>query len=197
MMTTTTRLPTGVLSTYVFGMTLRDASLSILFFSLLCAMPPAYMGCGGYKTGMRQMIQARYSWGLYVVIILVMLNAATITGFALISAIVGGQTLAAINPGQIDVNVGIVIVILVSFTISLAGMRALHAWERWSWIPNIFALLVTVGYGGRFLRQQVEVETPVAASSVLSFGGLIAGYFITFGGTVSDFSIYHNPNASK
>lgn len=56
-------VPTGALATVVFGMSLRDASLVILFFSILTCIPPAFMGLGGYKTGLRQLVQARYSFG--------------------------------------------------------------------------------------------------------------------------------------
>ncbi|KAI1850075.1 hypothetical protein JX265_003448 [Neoarthrinium moseri] len=189
-------IPTGMLATLVFGMSLRDASLTILFFSMLTCALPAFMGCGGYKTGLRQLVQARYSWGLYIVTLPLILNAATVTGFSLVAAIVGGQTIAAINPGHVSVNVGIVITIVISFAVSLLGFRALHSWERWSWIPNLLAILITVGCGGHFLFQQAETEA-ATAPQVVSYGGLIAGYFITFGGTVSDYSIYHNPKASK
>jgi purine-cytosine permease-like protein len=142
------------------------------------------------------MIQARYSWGLYVVILPLLLNAATVTGFSLIAAIIGGQTIAAINPGNVSVNVGIVITILISFAVSLLGFRSLHSWERWTWLPNLLGLLVAVGCGGKYLYQQAETE-PVTAPQVVSYGGLIAGYFITYGGTASDYSTYHNPRPSK
>ncbi|TRX98841.1 hypothetical protein FHL15_000183 [Xylaria flabelliformis] len=187
-------LPTGILATTVFQLSLRDASLTILFFSALCTTAPAFMGCGGYKTGLRQMIQARYSWGLYIVTILLVLNAATVTGFSIVAAIVSGQTIAAINPGNVSVTVGIVIVILASFVLSLLGYRVLHIWERWQWLPNLIVITITVGVGGKHLANQQEVPA-ATASQVLSYGGLIAGYFITFGGTASDFSIYHDPKA--
>jgi purine-cytosine permease-like protein len=189
-------IPTGMLATLTFGMGLRDASLTILFFSLLCCVPPAFLGCGGYKTGLRQMIQARYSWGLYIITLPLLLNAATVTGFTLIGAIVGGQTIAAISPGNVSVNVGIVITIMISFAVSVLGFKALHSWERWTWLPNLVGLLAAVGCGGKFLFQQADFE-PATASQIVSYGGLIAGYFITFGGTVSDYSTYHNPKASK
>ncbi|ORY63174.1 permease for cytosine/purines, uracil, thiamine, allantoin-domain-containing protein [Pseudomassariella vexata] len=189
-------LPTGMLATLVFGMSLRDASLTILFFSLLCCIPPAFMGCGGYLTGLRQLIQARYSWGFYLVTVPLLLNAATITGFTLIASIVGGQTIAAINPGNVSVSVGITITILISFIVSLLGFRALHSWERWSWIPNLLAIVVAVGCGGKHLYQQAKVE-PATAPQIVSYGGLIAGYFLTFGGTTSDYSVYYRPDAPK
>ncbi|KAI1349640.1 NCS1 nucleoside transporter [Xylaria sp. FL0043] len=187
-------LPTGMLATTVFQLSLRDASLTILFFSAFCTAAPAFMGCGGYKTGLRQMIQARYSWGLYIVTILLVLNAATVTGFSIVAAIVSGQTIAAINPGYVSVTIGIVIVIVASFILSLLGYRVLHIWERWQWLPNLVVITITVGVGGKQLVNQQEVP-PATASQVLSYAGLIAGYFITFGGTASDFSIYHDPKA--
>ncbi|KAI1327128.1 NCS1 nucleoside transporter [Xylariaceae sp. FL0255] len=187
-------IPTGMLATTVFELSLRDASLTILFFSALCTAIPAFMGCGGYKTGLRQMIQARYSWGLYLVVIPLVLNAATVTGFSIVAAIVSGQTIAAINPGNVSVTVGIVIVIIGSFVLTLLGYKVLHIWERYQWLPNLIALVIMTGVGGKRLASQQEVP-PATAPQVLSYGGLIAGYFITFGGTASDFSIYHDPKA--
>ena len=133
---------------------------------------------------------------LYLVTIPLLLNAATVTGFTLVSAIVGGQTLAALNPDHVSVTVGIVITCLISFAASLMGYKALHWWERWTWIPNLISLVIAVGCGGKSLYLQTEVP-PASPAQVLSYGGLVAGYFITFGGTVSDYTIYHNPAVSK
>lgn len=49
--------------TLSYGLSVRDSSFIILFFSLLAAVPVAWMGMMGPKTGMRQMVQARYSFG--------------------------------------------------------------------------------------------------------------------------------------
>ncbi|KAK4214854.1 hypothetical protein QBC37DRAFT_282898 [Rhypophila decipiens] len=186
-------VPTGMLATLEFGLSLRDSSLVILFFGMLTCIPPAFMGIGGMETGMRQLVQARYSFGRYLVTVPLLLNAATITGFSLISSIVGGQTIAALDPETVSVNIGIVITCLVSFAVSLLGFKALHFWERWTWIPNLIALTIAVGCGAKYLHLQSEPPAPAAPSQILSYGGLIAGYFITFGGVTSDYSIYHKP----
>jgi purine-cytosine permease-like protein len=47
----------------VYGLGLRDSALVILFFTLLTTVLPAYLSTLGPKTGMRQMVQARYSFG--------------------------------------------------------------------------------------------------------------------------------------
>jgi hypothetical protein len=52
-----------MVGTLSYGLSLRDTSLVIIFFTLLCTIPPAFMGTLGPKTGMRQMIQARYAFG--------------------------------------------------------------------------------------------------------------------------------------
>lgn len=82
---------TGMVGTLSYGLSLRDASLTIVFFSLLCYVPTAYMNRIGPQSGMRQMVQARYSFGLYPVTIVVLLNMMTVVGFTVIAGIVAGQ----------------------------------------------------------------------------------------------------------
>ncbi|KAK4165860.1 hypothetical protein QBC43DRAFT_332951 [Cladorrhinum sp. PSN259] len=187
-------IPTGMLATLGMGMNLRDASLVILFFALLTCIPPAFMGIGGMETGLRQLVQARYSFGRYLVTVPLLFNAATVTGFSLASAVVGGQTISSLNPENISVNIGIVITCLVSFAVSLLGFNAVHLWERWTWIPNVISIIIAVGCGGKYLHLQVEAPA-ASAKQVLTLGCLIAGYFITFGGTTSDYSVYHDPRS--
>lgn len=56
-------VPTGMLATLAIGMSLRDSALVILFFSMITCIPPAFMSIGGANTGLRQLVQARYSFG--------------------------------------------------------------------------------------------------------------------------------------
>jgi cytosine/uracil/thiamine/allantoin permease len=53
----------GTLGPVVFGLSLRDSCLVILFFNILCAIPPSYFTTWGPKLGLRQMVQARYTFG--------------------------------------------------------------------------------------------------------------------------------------
>lgn len=52
-----------MLGPLAYGLGLRDSALTILFFNLLSTIPAGYLATLGPKTGMRQMIQARYSFG--------------------------------------------------------------------------------------------------------------------------------------
>lgn len=54
---------TGMVGTLIFGLSLRDCSLLILFFSLLTTTPAAYFSTFGARTGLRQMLHARFTFG--------------------------------------------------------------------------------------------------------------------------------------
>lgn len=134
---------------------------------------------------------------LYLGIIPILLNAGTVTGFTLVGSIVSGQDIAAVNEtANISVNVGIGIVCTLSFCLAFLGYRAVHVWQRWQWLPNFLAIVIAVGYGGKHLMNQADHD-PASVKSVVGYGSLMAGYFMTFGGTVSDFTVYHDPKSSK
>jgi len=184
-----------MVGTKSFGLSLRDASLVILFFTLLSTLPVAYMCTWGPRTGMRQLIQARFSFGKYFVSILVLLNLATLTGFCVVDSIIGGQALSAVTSGEtISATVGIVIIAILALGISFCGFKVLHVYERWAWIPALIALVIATGCGASGLRQQVQV-VPATAPQILSFGGLVAGFMLPWAALASDFSTYMHPSA--
>ncbi|KAI1352697.1 permease for cytosine/purines, uracil, thiamine, allantoin-domain-containing protein [Xylaria sp. FL0043] len=175
-----------------YGLSLRDSSLVIIFFCLLTAAVPAYLGTLGPKTGLRQMIQARFSFGRYIVSVPVILNLATLTGFCVITCVIGGQCLSAISEGSFTPVVGIVIIGVLSLLISFCGYNVLHLYERFAWIPALLAIVIATGSGGSHLSQQVAA--PVATPrGVFSLGMSIASYMIPFAGLASDFTTYLNP----
>ncbi|EEP81585.1 conserved hypothetical protein [Uncinocarpus reesii 1704] len=188
---------TGMVGTLSFGLGLRDASLVIIFFNLLCTIPPAYLSILGPKTGLRQMIQARYTFGIYLVNILVLLNLATVSGFTIIDCVIGGQTLSALNDGGgVSVNVGIAVVAVIALFISFFGYRVLHRYERYGWIPILVSIIIATGCGGKHLSKQADAP-PASAPAVLSFGGLIAGFLIPWAALSSDFCTYISPDISS
>ncbi|KAF2085523.1 purine-cytosine permease FCY22 [Saccharata proteae CBS 121410] len=185
---------TGMSGTLSYGMSLRDASLTIIFFSLLCYLPTAYIGTLGPKTGMRQMVQARYSFGLYPVTIVVLLNMMSVVGFTIIAGIIAGQTLSAVSDGKMSVSVGIVLTFLIGLCTSFCGYNVIHTYNRWSWIMVLICFIIAAGCGGANLSQRIETA-PAGAPLVLDFGCLIAGFSIAFAGIMSDYSVYYKPSA--
>jgi NCS1 nucleoside transporter family len=184
-----------MVGTKSFGLSLRDASLVIIFFTLISTLPVAYMCTWGPKTGMRQLVQARFAFGKYFVSVLVLLNLATLTGFCVVDSIIGGQALSAVMSGEtISATVGIVIIALLALVIAFFGFRVLHHYERWAWIPALIALIIATACGGEGLAQQAEAPT-ATAPQILSFGGLVAGFMLPWAALASDFSTYMHPKA--
>ncbi|KAI1767178.1 permease for cytosine/purines, uracil, thiamine, allantoin-domain-containing protein [Hypoxylon sp. FL1150] len=179
-----------------YGLGLRDCALVILFFCLLTAAIPAYLGTLGPKTGLRQMIQARFSFGRYLVSIPVILNLATLTGFCVVICVIGGQCLSAVAGVSLTPAVGIVIMGVLALLISFCGYNVLHQYERWAWIPALVAIIIATGCGGSGLREQAPTEA-ATAGGVLSFGMIIASYMLPYACLASDFTTYLNPKFSS
>lgn len=183
----------GMLGPLVYNLSLRDSALVILFFNLLATIAPGILALFGPKTGMRQMIHARYSFGRYIVSIPVLLNLATLSGFNAIICVVGGQCLSAISSGTVNPTAGIVIIALLSLIISFAGFRVLHVFETYSFIPALISIIIATGVAGGDLRKQSQPEAPATAADVLNFGMIVAGYQIPWGGIASDLTTYFDP----
>ncbi|KAH0834778.1 cytosine-purine permease [Lanmaoa asiatica] len=184
---------TGTLGPVVFGLGLRDSCLVILFFNLIANLLPAYLNTWGPKTGMRQMIVSRYSFGYYGVIFPTILNLMGLCGFNILNCILGGQALASVSNNNMSWTVGIVIIAVLSMIISFMGYKVLNWYERLSWPPVLLAFLVALGVGGKNLYN-VQPAAPATASAVLSFAATIAGFVITFSAMASDFTTYYDPS---
>lgn len=157
--------------------------------------PVAYMCTWGPKTGMRQLIQARFSFGKYFVSVPILFNLATLTGYCIINSIIGGTTLSAVTDGKsVSSTIGIVIISVMALVISFGGFQLLHWYERWASIPALISLIIVAGCGGKYLGQQVEAPPP-SARSILTFGCLVASFMLPWGPLASDYSTYMHPKA--
>ncbi|KAL6303234.1 NCS cytosine-purine permease [Sparassis latifolia] len=183
----------GTLGPVVYGLGLRDSCLVILFFNLLCSALPAYLTAWGPKLGLRQMCQARYSFGFFGVIIPSIFNLASMCGFCILNCILGGQTLASITNGNLSWSVGIVVIAVVSLLISFCGYKVINWYERLAWLPVLISYVVALGLGGKHLSNPPSAA-PATAPTILSFASTIAGFVITYSPMSSDFTIYYRPD---
>ncbi|KAI0474910.1 NCS1 nucleoside transporter [Xylariaceae sp. FL0804] len=184
----------GMLGSSSYGLGLRDCVLVIVFFCLLTGAVPIYLGTLGPQTGLRQMVQARYSFGRWLVCVPVVLNLATLTGFCVVICVVGGQCLSAVAGGGSSLSpaVGIVVVGVLALLISFCGYDVLHAYERCALLPALIAIVIVTGCGGSHLRQQASTG-PATAGGVLSFAMTIASYMLPYAALASDFTTYLDP----
>jgi len=186
----------GTLGPVIFGLSLRDSCLVILFFNLLCCILPAYLTTWGPKLGMRQMIISRYSFGYYGVIIPCILNLVVMCGFSILNCILGGQTLASVTKHNLSWSVGIAIIAIISLLISFCGYKILNWYEKIAWVPVVIAFVIALGVGGKHLSSPPP-QVPPSPGSILSFASTIAGFVVTYSPLSSDFTSYFQPDVSS
>lgn len=210
-----------------FGLSYYGACGTIVGFGFLCALPAAYLTIFGPRLGMRQLVQSRYSWGYWPTCLIALLSAATMVGFCILNAILGGQALAAVSSrtegwttassgagtGQLiplqdatmPATVGIVIVSVCALVISFFGIRIVHAFERAIWILSVipFVSIISVagtGMKGLHIPESAKSQPPEYAGSaapVLSMAGVVAGFYIPYAALSSDMSLYLRPNTNS
>ncbi|KAG0664655.1 hypothetical protein C6P46_001251 [Rhodotorula mucilaginosa] len=188
---------TGTLGPLFYGLSLRDSTLVIVFCNLFSCGVPAYVATFGPRMGMRTMGIARF--GYYFAILPALLNVISFIGFCAVNSIVAGQVLAAVNPGHLSVNAGIVIVAVISMLVSFCGYKVLHTMERWAWMPVLLAFILLAGFGARHLGSapSFAASEPATAGAVFSFISIIVGFTISWSGCSADFNTYMRPDISS
>ncbi|KAF5363074.1 hypothetical protein D9758_012600 [Tetrapyrgos nigripes] len=173
----------GTLGPVAFGLSTRDSCLVILLFNMLCCIPPAYFSTWGPKLGLRQMVQACFSFGYYGVIIPCVLNLINMFGFCILNSILGGQTLASVTDGNLSWTYRS------AATPFSTGKSIIIQCKQLSDVSSTRP-------GGKHLSTTAPLE-PATAVSVLSYASTIAGFVITYASLASDFTSYYRPEVSS
>jgi purine-cytosine permease-like protein len=106
-----------------FGLDLRTSVLVIVFFNAVMCLPPAWLATNGPRTGMRQMVQARYGMGYVPVMLIGLANCLTLLGFLALMTILGGQCLSLASGSEMSWNVGIAVVSIIGLLVSVESRR--------------------------------------------------------------------------
>lgn len=61
-----------------------------------------------------------------------LLNVVLMVGYTTIDCIIGGQVLSAVSGGSMSIQVGIVVVAIVTLIIAVFGMRIFHKYEQYA-----------------------------------------------------------------
>lgn len=96
------------------------------------------------------------------------------------AVILGGQTLASINPGTLPLVVGIIIISICSLIPCFVGYDLVHRYERYAWMVIFVIMLFLWGLGARagfdIGAQKADEDTGRNLSAdILSFGGIVFG----------------------
>lgn len=191
--TVLTTIPIGVLGQEIFTLTLPHVIATIFCFGALGALTTAFIATLGPKTGLRTMVITRYSSGYIGGTIYSILNILTQLGFSTTCVILGGQTLASINPGTLPLVVGIIIVSICSLIPCFVGYDFVHVYERYAWMLVTIIMLMLWGLGGK-AGYDINAQKPLEdtgrdlAADILSFGGIVFGSFSGWAPVAADYN---------
>ncbi|CAN8103287.1 unnamed protein product [Discula destructiva] len=160
-------IPLGILGAE-FGLSLKQNVAATLVGSLLGALCTAYDGTLSAKLGLRQIAVSRYSFGFWGAKLCSVLNIIIGGGFFVVNLVVVGQMLSAVSDYSMSITVGIVIIAVVSYLVSIFGYRIIHTYEKYSWIVTFILLCVLTGQ----LAPHVDSSAPgLDGTSGLGFAG--------------------------
>lgn len=131
--TLTSQFSEGMLGPGLFALDLKTSILCIIFFTAFSCIPPAYCATNGPRTGMRQMVQARYALGYWPALVCGFLNCLQFIGFMSLTVILGGQSLSLASKSEMSWTVGIVVISIISLLVSrssLAHTLFIYFWLR-------------------------------------------------------------------
>jgi NCS1 nucleoside transporter family len=148
------------------------------------------------------MIITRYSSGYVGCTIYSILNILTQLGFSVTAVILGGQTLANLNPGTLPLTAGVVIVGLGSLIPCFVGYHMVHHYERYAWIVLTVVMFFLWGLGGHAgfdIHAQAALEDTGRnlSADVMSFGGIVFGSFTGWAPVAADYNCRLPADTSK
>ena len=123
--------------------------------------------------------------------LIAILNAILMIGYGIISCIIAGQMLSAVNGGHMTIIVGIIVAAIIIGLVALFGMAVLHVYERyvntyilspqrfplpriaanpihsirWASIPQLIVLFVLIGAAGSNFNTSLPSTAPITGTA--------------------------------
>lgn len=185
-------LGTGALSTAGFGLGFGEATLSIIFMTLLGAVPVAWLATFGSKFGLRQMVLTRFLGGMFTSRIFAFLNVISCIGWSAINSIGSVELMHLVNNQKLPPAVGFVILVIITAIIALLGYDFIHVYEKWSWTPNFvifFIIIARLKISGDFNLGEFH-KGSTSAGDILTIMTIIFGFAAGWVPSVADYSVY-------
>lgn len=182
----------GALGITVFGLSMFQCIMVIVFFSMLGALPVAFFSIFGVKLGLRQMILSKFLVGDYGMRIFAFINIIACVGWGAVNIMASAQLLNIVNNGALPPWAGCLILVVCTILVSFFGYNVIHVYEMWSWIPNavcFIAIIARMAISKQFTWGET-VGGQTTAGSVLSFGGAVFGFATGWTTYASDYTVY-------
>ncbi|EDZ72602.1 YER056Cp-like protein, partial [Saccharomyces cerevisiae AWRI1631] len=192
----------GALGPMVYGLNFGQSVLVIIFFNIMGLIFVAFFSVFGAELGLRQMILSRYLVGNVTARIFSLINVIACVGWGIVNTSVSAQLLNMVNEGSghvCPIWAGCLIIIGGTVLVTFFGYSVIHAYEKWSWVPNFAVFLVIIAQlsrSGKFKGGE-WVGGATTAGGVLSFGSSIFGFAAGWTTYAADYTVYMPKSTNK
>ncbi|KAG0677744.1 purine-cytosine permease [Kluyveromyces marxianus] len=191
----------GCIGTSVFGLNFGTSVLTIIFFNFLGLIPVAFFSVFGIEFGLRQMVLSRFLLGNVTARVFCFINIIACIGWGVVNTIASASLLHIVNPSGPNCPpwAGCLIIVFSTIIVTFFGYRVIHAYEKYSWVPNFVVFLVIIARlakSGNFANGPWGGGADTAAG-VLSFGSSIFGFASGWTTYASDYTVYMPRTTNK
>lgn len=174
----------------VFGADALWAIPGLLLGNIFGGIVMALHSAQGPRLGLPQMLSSRAQFGVYGAVLPLVLVVLLYLGFAATGSVLGGQAASAVL-GLGNNTAGIFVFGALTAIVAIIGYRVIHALGRIATVAGVLGLgyLMVVVVSGHDLGS-VLGQKPFEASTFLLAVALGAGWQLTFGPYVADYSRY-------
>ncbi|AGO11701.1 AaceriADL074Wp [[Ashbya] aceris (nom. inval.)] len=191
----------GVLSTAVFQLTMLEAALATILFSFMGLSAVAFFSVFGAEFGLRQMILSRYLMGNVTARIFCLINVIACVGWASVNTIASTTLLHMINPTghRCPPWAASLVIVMSTVLVTFFGYRVIHAYEKWSWVPNLIVFLIIIArlaIAGEFTAGS-SLGGKATAGAFLSYGSIVFGFASGWTTYAADYTVYMPKESNK
>ncbi|CCD22415.1 cytosine permease NDAI_0A02570 [Naumovozyma dairenensis CBS 421] len=190
----------GGLGPIVYNLNFGTSVLVIIFFNILGLLSVAFFSVFGAEFGLRQMILSRFLLGNVTARIFALINIIACVGWGIVNTVASAQLLNMVNQGNsCPLWAGCLVIVGCTVLVTFFGYNIIHAYEKWSWIPNFAVFLVIIArlkMSGNFSGGE-WTSGPTTAGGVLSFGSAVFGFATGWTTYAADYTVYMPRRTNK
>ncbi|KAL6927734.1 hypothetical protein ACO0SA_004357 [Hanseniaspora valbyensis] len=189
-----------LLGPLVFGLDFIDTIVIGLVGMWVGCFIAAYCAIMGPQSGCRQMVTARYLFGVYLVKFIAFVSICGVLGWSVVNSVVGGEILYCISGEKLPLWVGILIICAVSYIVATLGIKQVLKVEMYLCIPvTLVFLLMYIATGSNYRDLLYTYKNPSEnlLGAKLSFFSLCYSITSTWGSITSDYYILFPETTKK
>lgn len=190
-----TSMSSFFLGPLLYGLGYKDTMITGLIGALIGSLFAAYCSTMGPRSGLRQMCSSRYLFGPYMIRFVSLVTVVGLVGWAITNSVLGGEIISQVSGQKVSLELGIIIVCIVSLVVALFGIKYLLRFES---LVGCFVLIVALLLyiiAGPQITQYHDTNTLPGASEItkigtrISFFNLAYSVTVTWSGNASDYYV--------